>query len=96
MDEDGFALEVETVPDRFSEAVPRRFRLGSRVVEAAEVLDRWPGGGHLYVRLHGSDGAAYILRQDLDRGVWQLVLFRDPRAPEQPGGARNGSAAGAF
>jgi hypothetical protein len=93
---DAFALEVETVPDAFGEALPRRFRLGSRTVEAAEILDRWPGGGHLYVKLRGSDGATYILRQDLDRGGWRLVLFRDLRAPDQPDRPRNGPLAGAF
>ena len=79
--EDNFALAVETTPDPSGDVLPRRFRLGARVVEVAETLDRWPGAGHLYVKLRGPDGATCILRQDLDRGDWRLVLFRDPRAP---------------
>jgi hypothetical protein len=82
MTDDSFALAVETAPDPSGEAVPRRFRLGARVVEVAEILDRWPGADHLYVKLLGSDGATYILRRDPDRGGWRLVLFRDPRAPD--------------
>jgi hypothetical protein len=85
MVDDTFALTVEADPDPSGEALPRRFRLGARVVEVAETLDRWPGAGHLYVKLRGSDGATYILRQDLDRGGWRLVLFRDPGALDRVG-----------
>jgi hypothetical protein len=55
------------------------------VVTVTEILDRWPGAGHLYVKLRGSDGATYILRQDLGRGYWRLVLFRDQRAVDWVG-----------
>jgi hypothetical protein len=65
--------------------VPRRFRLGARVVEAAGILDRWPAGTTSTSSCAGRTGPTYILRQDLDRGDWRLVLFRDPHAP---GGAR--------
>jgi hypothetical protein len=64
--------------------LPRRFRLGARVVEVADVLDRWPGADHLYVKLRGADRATYILRRGPDGG-WRLVLFRDPRAGDPAG-----------
>jgi hypothetical protein len=83
MANDTFTLAVETDPDSSGEARPHRFRLGARVVEVAEILDRWPGADHLYVKLRGSDGATYILRQDLARDRWRLVLFRDPRAADR-------------
>jgi hypothetical protein len=82
MADDSFALTVETAPDPSGDAPPARFRLGAHAVEAVEVLDRWPGGDHLYVKLLGSDGATYILRRGLDRGDWRLVLFRDARVPD--------------
>ena len=85
MADESFTLPVETTPDPWGEALPRRFRLGARVVEAVEILDRWPGAGHLYVKLRGSDGSVYILRQDSDRGAWQLVLFRDRRVADDAG-----------
>ncbi len=85
MAEDAFSLTVEIAPDPSGEALPRRFRLGARAVEVAETLDRWPGAGHLYAKLRGSDGATYILRQDLDRGGWRLVLFRDRRTADWAG-----------
>jgi hypothetical protein len=83
--DDTFALTVEADPDPSGEALPRRFCLGARVVKVTEILDRWPGAGHLYVKLRGSDGATYILRQDLGRGYWRLVLFRDQRAVDWVG-----------
>jgi hypothetical protein len=84
MTEDTFALAVEAAPDPSGEPLPRRFRLGARVVEVADILDRWPGADHLYVKLRGTDGATYILRRDAD-GDWRLVLFRDPRAADPNG-----------
>jgi hypothetical protein len=54
------------------------------VVEVADVLDRWPGADHLYVKLRGADGATYVLRRSPD-GAWQLVLFQDPRAADPAG-----------
>jgi hypothetical protein len=85
MIDENFALVVETTADPYGKALPQRFRLGTQVIEVAEVLDRWPGRDHLYVKLLGSDGALYILRQDLDQGGWGLVLFRGPSAPDQAG-----------
>jgi hypothetical protein len=70
-----FAVDVACGTGPAGEAVPERFAFGGRSVDVAEVLDRWPGADHLYVKLRGLDGAVYILRQDLVRGHWQLVLF---------------------
>lgn len=73
---DAFEVEVETAADAAGESVPLRFHLGRSRIEAVEILDRWPGVDHAYVKLRGSDGAIYILRQDRSRGAWQLVLFQ--------------------
>jgi hypothetical protein len=78
--EGDFTVAVEADQDLSGEALPRRLHLGGHVVEVAEIVDRWPGAGHLYVKLRGTDGNIYILRQDLDHVAWQLVLFRDQRA----------------
>jgi hypothetical protein len=77
-----FSAAVEAEADPFGEVLPCRFRLGTRMIEVAEVLDRWPGADHLYVKLQGCDGATYILRQDLHRGDWALVLFEAARAAD--------------
>ena len=79
---DGFEVSVDmAAADVAGEPTPARFRLGERVIEVTAILDRWPGADHAYVKLLGTDGATYILRHDLPRGRWQLVLFqRAPRA----------------
>ena len=76
MPDGSFEVEVETAPGAWDEPTPLRFRLGQRVVEAAEILDRWPGQDHLYAKLRGSDGAVHLLRHDRELGRWQLVLYR--------------------
>jgi hypothetical protein len=90
-----FPIDVSCEVGPVGEALPRRFAIGGRAVDVAEVLDRWPGADHLYVKLGGSDGAVYILRQDLARGHWQLVLFErgSPGAAASVGGiaGRRGS-----
>lgn len=84
MAEDAFTLAVESMVGPGDEPVPRRFRLGARTIEVVEILDRWPGADHLYVKLRGDDEALYILRHDLVRGTWQLVLFERAAAAQAP------------
>ena len=67
---------VEYHPGRVvGERAPRRFFLGARALDVVEVLDRWPGTDHTYVKLAASDGATYILRHDAPSDRWDLVMF---------------------
>ena len=68
-------VTVERAPGPDGESVPQRLHLGSRPVDVVETLDRWPGADHLYVKLHGADGALYILRHDAARDIWELTLY---------------------
>jgi hypothetical protein len=77
-----WVVEVEACRDSGGELQPTLIRLGGRSVDVSEVLDRWPGHDHTYLKLLGSDGATYILRHDSQRALWELVLFRDERAGE--------------
>ncbi|MFL5338225.1 MAG: hypothetical protein ACJ8H8_34925 [Geminicoccaceae bacterium] len=70
-----FALEVEATIGATGEPIPRRFTLGARAVEVTDIMDRWPGFDHSYVKLRGADGATYILRHDESAGAWHLVQF---------------------
>lgn len=67
--------EVECTPDDRGEPTPRRFVLGSRSIRIGEVIDIWPGSEVRYVKVRGDDGACYILRHDLLRQRWDLVMF---------------------
>ncbi|WP_437815858.1 hypothetical protein [Sorangium sp. So ce1078] len=51
------------------------FTLGERRVQVTEILDRWPGGDHLYFKVRGHDGARYILRRDFEILVWELEVY---------------------
>jgi len=64
-----------------AEETPRAVILGERRVEVVELLDRWRGEDHEYVKFDGSDGARYILRYDRGRDAWELLLMDSrPRA----------------
>jgi hypothetical protein len=89
-----FALELEVECDDGAEPAPCLFRFGRRAVRVAEVVDRWPATDHVYVRLLGDDGAAYVLRHDLVRHSWQLALYRHGRLTDGQGLPSEGHKAG--
>jgi hypothetical protein len=62
---------VETGP----EGDPVRVGLPGAMREVAEILDRWWGEGHRYVRLRTADGARYVVRHDDAAGGWSLIHF---------------------
>jgi len=67
-----------------AEETPRSFVVGDRHVEVKEVVDRWRGEDHEYVKLDASDGNRYILRCDRERGEWEITLFlRGPRPGDE-------------
>jgi hypothetical protein len=71
-------VRVECYAGYRGEETPRRFSVGERRVEVAEVVDRWLAPDHRYFKLRGDDGALYILRRDPDEGEWELTLFEAP------------------
>jgi hypothetical protein len=75
-------IEVEWDADDSERATPRRLLLGKRVIEAAEILDCWPGADHRYIKLRGDDGRLYIVRHDVPGGRWEMTLY-DRRGPGQ-------------
>ena len=68
-------VRVECYAGYRGEETPRRFHLGERTVEVAEVVDRWLAPDHRYFKVRGDDGARYILRHDPDAGDWELTLY---------------------
>lgn len=63
---------------------PRAFFLGERRLEVLEVLDRWRGEDHEYVKLSASDGNRYILRYDLGTDEWEMTLMEAPARKDFP------------
>jgi len=73
-------LRVECYAGYRGEQEPRRFHLGARPVDVAEILDRWLAPDHRYFKVKGEDGALYILRHYSETDHWELTLFeRKPR-----------------
>lgn len=69
------AIRVECYSGHRGEETPRRFFVGDRTVEVAEVLDRWMAPDHRYFKLKGDDGDTYIIRQDTLADVWELTVY---------------------
>jgi hypothetical protein len=69
-------VSVECYAGYRGEETPRRFRMGDRLVEVAEVLDRWLAPDHRYFKVRDAAGDSYILRQDVESGTWELTMFK--------------------
>ncbi len=69
------SLRVECHAGYRADERPRRFFVGDRRVEVAEVLDSWIGPDHRYFKVRGDDGDVYILRHDTSVDRWELTMF---------------------
>ena len=72
-------IRVECYAGAKADETPRRFTLEERTVEVGEVLDRWhqveskpewPRADYFKVR--AADEREYLLKHDLEAGVWFL------------------------
>lgn len=77
-------IDVDCAPGTAGELEPRRIRLDRREVAVTEVIDRWPGEDHCYVKVTGDDGGLYILRHDSGDDGWRLVMFQRRATPAMP------------
>jgi hypothetical protein len=68
-------VRVECACSHRDEPVPTRLFIGGRTIALAELLDRWPGSDHTYLKLRAEDGATFILRHDLVGGTWELIMY---------------------
>lgn len=75
-------IRVECYAGYRGEETPRRFFLGSRLVEVLEVVDRWLAPDYRYFKIRSGDGSIYILRHDVVSGRWELTLFDSGKREE--------------
>ncbi len=68
-------VTVECIAGHRGEETPRALAFDGRRVEVAEVLDRWLSPDHSYFKVVGGDGALYILRHDVARGLWSVTFY---------------------
>ena len=70
-------IEVDCYAGYRDEETPRRLRVGWRVVEVLEVLDRWREPDHRFFRLRGDDGRTYLVRHREPSRRWELIAETD-------------------
>ena len=75
---------VETWSDRDWNEVPCRLHLDARIVDIAEVIDRWHGEDYCYFKVRSAAGDLYILRFDEDRAEWGLTMFQSAQPHAVP------------
>jgi hypothetical protein len=74
MSEHLLSVAVECYAGYRGEETPVRFRLGERLIEVAEVLDRWLAPDHRYFKVRTAEGIC-VLRHDNMSGAWELTVF---------------------
>ena len=72
----GEAVRVECYAGHRGEQMPRRFIVGDRRIEVAEVVDAWLAPDHRCFQVIGSDGRTYLLRHHCEAGRWELAESR--------------------
>lgn len=53
---------------------PRSFTHEGCRRTVTEIMTRWYTETHCYFRLQADDGHRYVLRYDLDKLIWELVM----------------------
>ena len=69
------AVDVECHAGYRGDETPRRFRNGERLVEIAEVVDRWVTPDHRYFKVEDTRGDRYVLRHDVASCRWALTWY---------------------
>lgn len=69
-------VRVECYSGYKADERPMRLLLGERVLEIAEVEDRWYSPGETYFRVLTSDGDRYVLCHVEAQDVWTLTAYR--------------------
>lgn len=82
MDSQGFQLEVECRVDEQGEEIPSKFFIVTREITVLEVLDRWPDKEQHYFKLRGDDEAVYLLRHDILKHKWELIMYDSGKRDE--------------
>lgn len=74
MSDQPLTVSVECYAGYRGEETPVRFRLGDRLIEVDDVLDRWLAPDHRYFKVRTGEGIC-ILRNDVRSGGWELTMF---------------------
>ena len=67
-------VTVESYAGYKGEETPRAFVVDGIRLHVLDILRRWYSETHGYFRVRADDQYRYVLRHDLDRGDWELVM----------------------
>lgn len=67
-------VKVDAFAGAKGEATPRSFTHEGRRLVVTEIVTRWYTETHCFFRLQADDGYRYVLRHDLDKLIWELVM----------------------
>jgi hypothetical protein len=65
-------VRVECHAGYRGDETPRRFHIGGRTIEIAQVLSRWREPDALFFRVRSDEGRIYVLRKDEQAGRWDV------------------------
>ena len=71
---DSSHIVVDAFAGDKGEATPRTFTLEGSRRTVTEILTCWYTETHCYFRVQSDDGHRYVLRNDLDNLIWELVM----------------------
>ncbi len=71
------AFHVEAYAGYKGEETPRSFTVDGIRHSVAEIVGRWYSETHSYFKVKTTEGHRYVLRLDLDQGLWELVMRED-------------------
>ncbi len=75
-------VKVRCYSGHLADEQPTEIQLGHRRVNVQEVLDRWVGADHRYIKMRGDDRGIYIVRHDTKQDIWELTLFANTEIRE--------------
>lgn len=73
-------IQVRTYSGYKADERPLSIDLGEATVAVQEVLDRWYGPDHTYFKVLGDNDTTYVIRHDLERDAWEMVVMENPSA----------------
>lgn len=74
IDPPDLTFSVATYAGYKGEETPRSFIIRGRTHRVVEIVDRWYGENHAFFRVLADDGYRYVLRYEIEKGLWELVM----------------------
>ena len=75
-----FPIKVECYAGYRGEEEPRTLEMGGNTIAVASILDRWLSPDHRYFKIMDADACEYIIRNDMNMQIWELVYYQHPDA----------------